>query len=171
LVNLATVNQIYRVAANSTNVVTTQGFSIGLNYYFKKYYMLNGNYSWNVLNKMSVEDPIIPAFNTPQHKFNIGFGGRNIPLTLGAKTIKNLGFNLNFKWVQGFQFTGSPQFTGFVPTYYLLDGQVNKKVERIHTTFKLGASNILNRQALQVYGGPYIGRLAYFSVLVELDKL
>jgi iron complex outermembrane recepter protein len=169
--NLANVNQIYRVTANSDNIVTTQGFSIGGNYYFKKYYMLNGNYSWNVLNKLNVDDPIIPAFNTPEHKFNIGFGGRNIPVKLGQKTINDLGFNFNFKYVQGFQFQGSPQFTGFVPTYWLLDGQVNKKVAKIHSTFKLGASNILNRQALQVYGGPYVGRLAYLSVLVELDKL
>lgn len=171
LVNLATVNRVYRVAANTDNFVTTQGFSIGLNYYFKKYYMLSGNYSWNVLNKLKVDDPIIPAFNTPEHKFNVGFGGRNIPLKLGETTIHDLGFNFNFKWVQGFQFTGSPQFTGYVPTYWLLDGQVNKRVQKIHTTFKLGASNILNRQALQVYGGPYIGRMAYLQVLVEFDKL
>jgi len=53
----------------------------------------------------------------------------------------------------------------------LFDGQINKKVEKIHTTFKLGASNVLNKQALQVFGGPYVGRMAYFQVLVELDKL
>jgi outer membrane receptor protein involved in Fe transport len=169
--NRAQVNRFYRVAANSDNFVTTQGFSIGLNYYFKKYYMATGNYSWNKLNKLLVDDPIIPAFNTPQHKFNLGIGGRNIPIKLGEKTIKDFGFNINYKWVQGFTFEGSPQFTGEVPTYYLLDGQVNKRVEKIHTTFKLGASNILNRQQLQVFGGPYIGRMAYFQVLVELDKL
>ena len=169
--NRATINRFYRVAANSDNIVTTQGFSVGLNYYFKKYYMAAGNYSWNVLNKLTVDDPIIPAFNTPQHKFNLSFGGRNIPIKLKEKTIKDVGFNLNFKWVQGFNFEGSPQFTGYVPTYWLVDGQVNKHVQKIHTTFKLGASNILNRQQLQVFGGPYIGRLAYFSVLVELDKL
>lgn len=73
--------------------------------------------------------------------------------------------------MQGFEFAGSPQFTGYVPTYYLIDAQVNKNVKKIHTTFKLGCSNVLNRQQLQVFGGPYIGRMAYFSVLVELDKL
>ena len=58
-------------------MVTTQGFSIGLNYYFAKYYQLKGNYSWNVLNTNS-DDPIIPAFNTPEHKYNIGFSGRDM---------------------------------------------------------------------------------------------
>ncbi len=169
--NQRSVDQIYRIAANSATRVTTQGFSIGLNYYFKTKYVLNGNYSWNKLNQLEEEDPILPAFNTPEHKFNIGFGGRNINVKLGEKTIRNVGFNTNFKWVQGFEFVGSPQFTGFVPTYYLLDAQVNKYVKKIKSTFKIGASNALNRRQLQVYGGPYVGRMAYFSVRVDLDNL
>jgi iron complex outermembrane receptor protein len=36
-----------------------------------------------------------------------------------------LGFNVNYKWIQGFIFEGSPQFTGLVPTYDLVDAQVN----------------------------------------------
>ncbi len=165
------VEQIYRIAANSPTRVTTQGFSIGLNYYFKTKWVLNGNYSWNKLNQLETEDPILPAFNTPEHKFNLGFGARNLNINIGEKTIRDVGFNTNFKWVQGFEFVGSPQFTGFVPTYHLLDAQVNKYVKKIKTTFKLGASNVLNRQQLQVFGGPYIGRMAYLSVRVDLDNL
>ncbi|MBL4655866.1 MAG: carboxypeptidase-like regulatory domain-containing protein, partial [Bacteroidia bacterium] len=41
--------QFYRVTANSSDVVTTQGFSIGLNYFFKKYYAISGNHTWNIL--------------------------------------------------------------------------------------------------------------------------
>lgn len=170
-INLATVDTIFRVAANTDEVVTTQGFSVGLNYYFEKYFAFVGNYSWNKLNLQGTDDPIIPAFNTPEHKFNLGLGGRNIPIRAFGKKTRNWGFNFNFKWVEGFEFQGSPQFTGFIPTYWLLDGQVNKRVDKIHSTFKIGASNILNRQQLQVYGGPYIGRMAFFSVTVELDKL
>lgn len=165
------VEKIYRIAANSPTRVTTQGFSIGLNYYFKTNWVINGNYSWNKLNQLETEDPILPAFNTPEHKFNVGFGARNLNIKLGEKTIRNVGFNTNFKWVEGFEFVGSPQFTGFVPTYTLLDAQVNKYVKKIKSTFKIGASNVLNRRQLQVYGGPYIGRMAYFSVRVDLDNL
>lgn len=53
----------YRVAANSNEVVTTQGASVGLTYFFKKFFSITGNYSWNELRKKSAEDPIIPAFN------------------------------------------------------------------------------------------------------------
>jgi iron complex outermembrane recepter protein len=162
--------QAYRIAANSLNEVTTQGASIGLNYFFSQYYMISGNYSWNRLNKTFEDDPIIPAFNTPEHKFNVGFSFRNLDLKMGSLHIKNLGFNINYKWIQGFLFEGSPQFTGMIPTYDLLDGQLNYTVDRWNTTFKIGGSNLLNKKQFQTYGGPRIGRLAYFSVLYEFRK-
>ncbi|MCB0629806.1 MAG: TonB-dependent receptor [Saprospiraceae bacterium] len=161
--------QPYRVAANATDQVTTQGFSIGFNYYFSNYYVINGNYSWNVLNTKT-DDPIIPAFNTPEHKYNIGLAGRNIPINLGALQIPNFGFNINYKWIDTFIFEGSPQFTGLIPSYALLDAQINWHSAKINTTFKIGASNILNEQTFQTYGGPRIGRLAYVSVLYEFKK-
>ncbi|MES2139975.1 MAG: TonB-dependent receptor [Bacteroidota bacterium] len=170
----------YRVAANSNEVVITQGASVGLTYYFQKFFAFTGNYSWNELKKKSAEDPIIPAFNTPKNKFNIGFSGREINTYFGLfsrifkKTspipINNIGFSINYKWVEGFMYEGSPQFTGKVPTYDQLDAQISKFVPKIHTTFKLGASNMLNNKMFQVYGGPRIGRMVYFSVLLELDR-
>jgi len=170
----------YRIAANARNAVTTQGVSIGATYYLKKYFSFTGNYSYNELNKKGTDDPIIPAFNTPKNKFNIGFSGREVRMRvrLNAKNSENpkylnlsdFGFSINYKWVEGYNFTGSPQFTGYVPTYDMVDLQINKYVPKIKTTFKLGASNLLNNQRFQVYGGPRIGRMAYFSVLLELDR-
>lgn len=161
--------QPYRVAANADKVVTTQGFSGGLNYYFGNYYMLNGNYSWNRLNSDRDADRIIPAFNTPEHKFNLGISGRAIPLNKGLKRIL-FGFNVNYKWIEGFIFEGSPQFTGAIPTYDLLDAQVNFHYPRYHTTFKMGASNVLDKRQFQTYGGPRIGRLAYISLVYDWFK-
>ncbi|MEM9024128.1 MAG: TonB-dependent receptor, partial [Bacteroidota bacterium] len=169
--NQITVDNIFRVTANSPDVVVTQGFSLGLNYYFGDYYALNGNYSWNKLDRRGSDDEIIPAFNTPEHKFNIGVSGRDIMGQLGPVRLRHWGFNVNYKWVDGFVFEGSPQFTGFVPSYGLLDAQVNKKVPSIKSVFKLGASNLLNNEVFQTVGGPFIGRMLYFSVLVELDNL
>ncbi|NND04851.1 MAG: TonB-dependent receptor [Saprospiraceae bacterium] len=158
--------QIFRYAANSINQVTTQGFSIGLNYYFAANYTVTTNYSWNKLNKEFESDPIIPAFNTPEHKFNIGFSGRN----LSGFNKNPVGFNLNFKWIDSFIFEGSPQFTGRIPSYNLLDAQINYNVKNLNTTFKLGASNLLNNKQFQTYGGPRIGRLAYLSILYDFVK-
>ncbi|MCB9307191.1 MAG: TonB-dependent receptor [Lewinellaceae bacterium] len=157
--------RVYRVAANSQNTVTTQGMSIGMNFYFANYFMIQGNYSWNRLNT-KLDDPIIPAFNTPENKFNVGFSARDLTL-VGKNT---WGFNITYKWIQGFIFEGSPQFTGDIPTYDLLDAQVNCTIARWNTTIKVGAANLLNNKQFQTYGGPRIGRMAYVSLLYDFRK-
>lgn len=163
------VNRIdaFRYSANSNNTVTTQGASIGLNYFFAKKYSFAGNYSWNKLNT-ELDDEIIPAFNTPEHKFNLGVNGRD--LDIDFLNLDNVGFNINYKWVEGFIFEGSPQFTGFVPTYDMVDAQINKRFEGIHTTLKIGASNLLNKMNFQTFGGPRIGRLAYVSLTYDMSN-
>lgn len=152
--------QAYRVASNAQNAVTTQGTSIGLNYYLGKHFMASGNYTYSVLNtskdknQTAIDLALIPAFNTPKHKFNLAFGGRNI---------NGFGFNINYKFVEGFEYTGSPQFTGFIPSYDLLDAQVNYTFPNTEARFKLGVSNLLNNVHYEAYGAPYIGRLAYIT--------
>lgn len=158
---------VWRVASNADQTVTTQGFALGLNYFFNNYYMVQGNYSWNRLNTAET-DPIVPAFNTPEHKFNVGFSGRDIPVGSSRKT--TLGFSINYKWIDGFIFEGSPQFTGQIPGYDLLDAQVSLNLTRLHSTIKLGAANILNNKQFQVYGGPRIGRMAYAAVVYDFRE-
>lgn len=180
--------RVYRVSANSTNQVTTQGFNIGLNYYFGDFYQVSGNYSWNKLNKLDVDDPIIPAFNTPEHKFNVGLSARDLPIG----KLKRTGFNVTYKWIEGFIFEGSPQFTGRIPTYDMVDAQWNCNIEKLNTVLKIGATNIFgitplfrskeenngrsgleamfNNNQFQTYGGPRIGRLAYVSLVYNFEK-
>lgn len=155
-------NNAYRIASNAADEVTTMGAAIGLNYYIGKYFAVVTNYSYNKLDRHGSTDPLIPAYNTPENKFNIGVNGRDI---------RNFGFSINYKWVQGFDFEGSPQFTGHIDSYGLVDVQVNRKFPRMYSTLKVGASNVLNNMHYEVYGGPSVGRVAYISLLVELNKL
>lgn len=175
----------YRIAANAQGLVTTQGFNAGINYYLDDHLSLNGNYSYNAIDltpaaniitetfykdelAQSTEgDEIVPAFNTPENKFNLGLTGRDYTPFKSPDHI--FGFAVTYKWIEGFNFEGSPQFTGFINTYDLMDAQVSYNYKPWKTILKLGASNILNNKVFQVYGGPRVGRLAYFSVLVELD--
>ncbi len=170
-VNLFNLNNIYRVASNSKDRVTTRGLSVGLTYYFKKFYSLSGNYSYNLLDRGGSTDPLIPAFNSPENKFNIGVGGRDIDTYLFNKVrLRNIGFMVNYKWVQGFDYEGSPQFTGYVPSYDLVDAQISYRIPKLKTTFKVGGSNLFDKKNFTVYGGPRVGRMAYVSVRVELVK-
>ena len=59
--------------------------------------------------------------------------------------IKDIGFSFNYKWVQGFLFEGSPQFTGEY-LLRLLDLQVTKNMKKQNLVIKIGASNILNNR-------------------------
>ncbi len=161
-----TKTKVYRVAANSSETVISRGFAFGYNYYFGKFYSFNGNYSYNELVTNSA-DNIVPAFNTPKNKFNVGISGRDIP-TGSSNNV--LGFNLNYKWIEGFVFEGSPQFTGNIPTYDLIDVQMNYTLPKQNLVFKIGASNALNNKQFQVYGGPRIGRMAYVSVTYDFKS-
>jgi hypothetical protein len=69
--------------------------------------------------------------------------------------------------------------------------QVSKEFVKLHTTLKIGASNVFgivplfnaelspaermrrafNNRVLQVFGGPYIGRMAYVSLLYDFGDL
>ncbi|GIR13641.1 MAG: hypothetical protein CM15mP23_22160 [Cryomorphaceae bacterium] len=68
-------------------------------------------------------------------------------------------FSVNYKWVEGFIFEGSPQFTGFVPTYSQLDAQISKEIKSINATYKLGASNLLKQY-----------HFSKFTVVQELEE-
>lgn len=178
--------QVYRVAANASSRVMTRGLNAGFNWYRPKL-TYTFNYSYNQLTS-GKDDPIIPAFNTPQNKFNAGFNARDrkIPFT----SLNRLGYGLNWKYVQGYLFEGSPQFSGPIASYDMVDAQVSVQFPAQHLTVKLGASNLfglsplwgedvpdgdrleraLNNKVYLVYGGPNIGRLAYIQLSYEFSK-
>lgn len=161
--------EVLRVSANAESKVTTQGTAIGLNYYFRNYYQLAANYTWSKLITQT-DDEIIPAFNTPEHKFNISLSGRDVPIRIGNFETNSFGFNINYKWIDSFLFEGSPQFTGIIPRYDLLDIQANYEFQKINTTLKIGAANILNNLHFETVGGPLVGRLAYVKLTYDFKK-
>ncbi len=178
--------QAYRLAANASGLVRTQGANVGVSY-FRTRMTYGVNYSYNQL-VSGDDDPIIPAFNTPMNKLNVSFTGHDMRVPFTDKP--NLGFGINWKFVEGFTFTGSPQFTGPIPSYDMVDAQVNVKFPGQHLTVKLGASNLfgitplfdgdiesgdrldraLDNKVRMVFGGPFVGRLGYLQFIYELDK-
>ena len=121
--------------------------------------MASANYTWTDLNTKNLSDPIIPGFNTPNHKFNIG---------LSAKKIwKGFGFNTNFKWVGNYQWESSFG-DGKVPSFHLWDIQVNYEFPKWFTLFA-GGSNITNNRHIEAYGSPMIGGTGYAGILFNLE--
>lgn len=143
-----------------------------MTYYFRKFFAINGNYSYNILDRGNSKDPLIPAFNSPENKFNLGVSGRDIDLYLFNKLrIRNVGFMVNYKWIQGFNYEGSPQFTGFVPTYDLVDAQISYRFPKISITLKVGSSNLLDNKKFTVVWWPKCGADGLCHDQSRVDKV
>jgi len=149
---------IYRMWTNSTGIVSNQGAGLSLRFSPGHAYMISGNVSFSELVKVSTSDALIPAFNTPSWITNISLGNPDI--------FRNTGFSVSWRWQSGFDWQ-SPLANGYVNAYDVVDAQINYRMPAIHTVFKLGAGNLLNRKYTQYEGGPEIGGLYYFTVVFD----
>ncbi len=161
--------QVLRLSSNAESTVQTTGFDLGINHYYNNTFTFMGNYSWNKI-VTGKNDPIVPAFNTPEHKFNLSVNARNFSWKKNGKS-KNWSATLSHKWVEGFTFEGSPQFTGMIDSYTSTDFQLSYVYKKWNSTLKFGVNNLLNDDHYEIYGGPLIGRLVYFSMKYHLDAI
>lgn len=151
-------NTNFRLFTNSQAVVRNHGVSAAVSYNFWRSFTFTANYSWAKLKGVKNTDILIPAFNTPEHTVN---------LTLAAKeAFKNFGFNITWRWQSAF-YWDSQLAAGTVPSFNTLDAQVNYRVPKAYSTFKVGGNNLLNKYYTQYVGGPSIGSLYYFSWTVD----
>jgi len=152
--------EVVQIPTNAEESVETYGGSIGLNYYFARYLNASANYTYADIS-VDEDDPIIPGFNTPEHKFNIGLSGNRV--------WKGFGFSTNLKWVDEYMWRSSFG-DGMVESYYTVDARLFYELDNYYTTISLGASNLTNNKFRTAYGAPEIGRLIYASLKVELDR-
>ncbi len=156
---LAGSYQLYQIPINAKEQVTSFGGVIGLAYYLKQNYTVTLNYTYSDLNTSKLSDAIIPGFNTPKHKINVGLKGRKI--------YKDLGFSANLQWVDSYQWQ-STFGDGLIHSYRIVDLQFSYEFPKIHSSFRLGASNLLDEKRREAYGSPTIGRMIYTSWLFEI---
>ena len=142
---------------NSQQIITTSGIAFNVKYNFFREYLFTMNISWAELTSKS-DDPIIPGFNTPRLTTNISLANRNF--------YKNLGFSIVWRWQDRFLWESSFA-DGDVPDYNTLDAQVSYKFAQLDVTLKIGGINVLNQYYANIYGGPKIGALYYFTLTVE----
>jgi outer membrane receptor protein involved in Fe transport len=165
IVDLNTRNyQAYSISSNSTSRVKSTGGSIGITYKANKAIDLYSNYTFCKFLDEDNDDPLIPSFNTPTHKFNVGIKGE--------KVWKGFGFGINFKWVDSYLW--QERFaSGLVPSYHTLDASIHYTVDRISTTFKIGGSNLYDNDHFEAFGAATIGGFYYGSITYNVfrDKI
>ncbi|POY38422.1 TonB-dependent receptor [Solitalea longa] len=159
-----TQQNIYSLPVNSTKTINTWGWALGMDYSLPLNFVVGGNVSFNKLTNEKDLDGMYAQFNTPEYRFNVNVGNRNI-----AKT--DFGFNLTYRWQQEFIWQSS--FVGVnlqasngavIPAYGSLDAQVSKAFPKNKTIIKLGASNLTNQSYRQAWGNPMVGTTGYISI-------
>jgi iron complex outermembrane receptor protein len=151
----------FQLYTNASDKVSSQGLGFGLTHMMQKGYTLGGNLTWASFNLRNANPSNVPAFNTPEWSTNLTFGNSNVG--------NGFGFNIAWHWQDAFDWYGTFNGTrpGRIDAYSLIDLQVNKKIPNLHSTIKLGASNLLNHQVYTAYGSPTIGGIYYISVTFD----
>jgi outer membrane receptor protein involved in Fe transport len=149
----------FRPYVNASETITSMGIGLGLTIQLPKGYNLTGNYDWATFNAdLPVGSEQEIQFNTPENKFNIGISNREV--------VKNVGFDLSYRWQQGFTWESSFAH-GPVEAYGLLDAQVSYKIKSIKTMLKAGGTNLLGNDYYTNFGGPWVGSLYYISITFD----
>ncbi len=148
---------LFAPAVNSTENVTSQGVGLGLTYNLPKNFVFMGNYNWAYYKANEASD-FRAGFNTPTNKYSIGVGNR--------KVVKNLGFNVNFRYQDAFLWQSS-YGTWNVPKYGVVDAQVNYKISSMKTIVKIGGTNIGGGDYRTNLGAPYVGQTYYISLTFD----
>ena len=97
-------------------------------------------------------------FNTPNHKVKASFGNTEL--------FKNFGFNINYRWSDTY-FWQASFADGQIPSYTVLDAQVNYSIPNLKSIVKLGGSNILGEEYFSAIGTGAVGSLFYVSWTVN----
>ncbi|MET3114788.1 outer membrane receptor protein involved in Fe transport [Pedobacter sp. CG_S7] len=141
----------FTVPINLSEQLKSYGAAFGLDYIFGKF-NASGNVSYNKIG--SLPENFINSFNTPEIRYNLGLGSKEI--------IKNFGFNVQYRWQDKFMWN-STFSSGEVPAYSTFDAQVNLKIPSVNSIVKLGGSNVLNKYYQTSFGNPQVGAIYYLS--------
>lgn len=148
---------LYSLYNNSLETVTSLGAGLGLTYSLPRNFSLNGSYSYASFEANETAD-FRAGFNTPTNKFNVGIGNR--------KVIENLGFNINFRWQEGYLWQSSYGVWN-VPEFGVVDAQINYKLSALRSMLKVGATNLGGGDYRTNLGAPFVGQMYYLSLTFD----
>jgi iron complex outermembrane recepter protein len=148
----------YRPVFNASEEVTSTGFGAGWNYRLPKNYSLYGNYTYSSYEAITTDPDFTGGFNTPKHAMVIGVANR--------KVAKNMGFDINYRIQSAFMWENSFAY-GDIPSYGVLNAQVNYELPKVNTSIKVGATNLGGKDYRTMTGGPFIGQQFYVALTYE----
>ena len=148
----------YQTSISTDERVSSYGWAIGADLKLMKGYYVKGNLAYNKLEDGADEDGRQTRYNTPDYRYNIGFGNRRL--------LKNLGFHVNYRWQNEFLWESSFGVAQ-MPAFGTLDANIAIKIQNLKSIVKIGGSNILNNYYTSSFGSAQIGGVYYISLTFD----
>ena len=149
----------YQNYTNSLADINSYGANIGVDVKVFGNFDLGVNYTYAELDFDQAAFPDFRTnFNTPNHKVKASFGNTEL--------FKNFGFNVNYRWSDTY-FWQATFADGQLPSFTVLDAQINYAVPDIKSVFKVGGSNILGAEYFSAIGTGAVGSIFYVSWTVN----
>ena len=147
--------KVYQTYTNSDVDISSYGANVGLTAKVFGNFDLSGNYTYAKQDFDKSKNPSFETnFNTPENRAKVSFGNTDL--------FRNFGFNVAWKWSDEF-FWEQTFGDGVVPSYQVLDAQVNLRMPQWNSAFKVGASNLLGDEYFTAFGTGFIGSQYYVS--------
>jgi outer membrane receptor protein involved in Fe transport len=147
--------QPFQTYTNSLADITSYGATIGIDAKILGNFDIGGSYTYAELDFDQAAFPDFRTnFNTPNHKFKASFGNTEL--------FKNFGFKINYRWSDTY-FWQATFADGQIPSYSVLDAQINYACPSIKSSFKLGGSNLLGEEYFSAIGTGAVGSIYYLS--------
>lgn len=151
--------QVFQTYTNTEKEVKSYGASVGLSTKVFNGFDLSANYTYAKLDFDIAANPNVRTnFNTPEHKVKASFGHTEV--------FENFGFNLSWRWSDNY-FWEASFGDGEVPSFNVIDAQVNYRLPKYKSTIKLGAANLLQDEYFTAFGTGFIGAQYYLSLTIN----
>ncbi|WP_108807265.1 TonB-dependent receptor [Aquimarina spinulae] len=151
--------KVYQAYTNSDVDIKSFGATIGVNTRIPGNFDLGVNYTYAEQDFDKDKDPDFRTnFNTPKHKVKATFGHANL--------FKNFGFNTSYRWTDNYLWEASFG-DGNVPSFSVIDAQINYKIPKLKTTLKVGATNIGGDEYFTAFGTGFIGSQYYIGLSIN----
>ncbi|WP_340066368.1 TonB-dependent receptor [Ascidiimonas aurantiaca] len=149
----------YQTYTNSDANVESFGATIGISAKIFETFDLEANYTFaeQYFDQASAPD-FRTSFNTPKHKVKASIGNTDL--------FKNFGFKVSYRWSDSF-FWQATFADGDVPSFSVVDAQVNYRIPSLKSIIKAGATNIGGDEYFTAFGTGNLGSQYYISLTIN----
>jgi hypothetical protein len=146
----------YNIAFNGAQTVNTYGWAASISYAMRKNYLVKANYFSDFL--VNRNNSQVNNFNTPSYHINLEFSNT------GFGNGQRWSFTTALRYKPAYYYVVSGGLAeGNVPASVVIDAMVAYKLPSVHSSIKLGATNLTNKYYSTGIANPNIGGVYYVT--------